>query len=142
MIDLLYQASQAGVRIDLIVRGMCCLLPGVPGLSDTIRVRSIVGRFLEHSRVFYFHNAGNRQIYVGSADLMTRNLDRRVESLFPIEDPHLIEQIYHLLQVYQRDNVLARELQADGTYTRVEATPDEELLNSQSYFMAASQGRK
>lgn len=142
MIDLLYQASQAGVSIDLIVRGMCCLRPGVPGLSDTIRVRSIVGRFLEHSRVFYFHNAGNRQIYVGSADLMTRNLDRRVESLFPIEDPSLIEQIYHLLQVYQRDNVLARELHADGVYTRVEAAADQELINSQSYFMAAGQVRK
>ncbi len=142
MIDMLYQASQAGVSIDLIVRGMCCLRPGVPGLSENIRVRSIVGRFLEHSRVYYFHNAGNSQIYVGSADLMTRNLDRRVESLFPIEDPHLIEQIYNLLKVYQHDNVLARELHSDGSYTRIMPSPDEELINSQSYFMAASQVRK
>lgn len=135
MIDLLYRASQAGVSIDLIVRGMCCLKPGVPGLSDNIRVRSIVGRFLEHSRVFYFHNAGNSQIYVGSADLMTRNLDRRVETLFPIEDPHLIEQIYNLLHIYQRDNVLARELEPDGSYIRVQAQENEERLNSQAYFM-------
>ena len=119
MIRLLYQASQAGVRVDLIVRGMCCLRPGVPGLSENIHVISIVGRFLEHSRIYYFHNGGNEQIYLGSADLMPRNLDRRVEILFPVEDPNLIRQLRdQVLAVYLEDNVKARRMQADGTYLR------------------------
>ena len=120
----LYEASQAGVPIDLIVRGVCALRPGVAGLSDTISVISIVGRFLEHSRIFYFLNGGEEDFYIGSADWMQRNLDRRVELLAPIEDPklrrHLKEEV---LDVYLRDNVKARRLQPDGSYIRV-STPE------------------
>ena len=100
MIRVLYRASQAGVTIDLIVRGICSLRPGIPGVSDHIRVRSIVGRFLEHSRIFWFHNGGHEEMYIGSADLMERNLDRRVETLTPIRDPEILEHL--------RDVVLAR----------------------------------
>jgi polyphosphate kinase len=117
MIRLLYEASQAGVAIDLQIRGICCLRPGVPGVSDNIRVTSIVGRFLEHSRIYCFANGGAEEIYLGSADLMERNLDRRVEALFPVLDPLLIDQIRErILAVYQTDNVKARFLQADGSY--------------------------
>ncbi|MEI2691854.1 MAG: polyphosphate kinase 1 [Anaerolineae bacterium] len=117
MVRLLYEASQAGVVVDLLVRGICCLRPGLPGVSDTIRVASVVGRFLEHSRVYCFANGGAEEIYLGSADLMERNLDRRVEVLFPVLDPLLVEQIREgVLQVYRADNVKARFLQADGSY--------------------------
>jgi len=119
IIRLLYQASQAGVRIDLLVRGICCLRPGVPGVSDNIKVTSVVGRFLEHSRIYYFHNGGEEEIYLGSADLMPRNLDRRVEVLFPLEDPDLIRQVKdQILGAYMADNVKAREMGSDGTYIR------------------------
>jgi polyphosphate kinase len=117
MVHLLYEASQAGVVVDLLVRGICCLRPGVPGVSENIRVASVVGRFLEHSRVYCFANGGQEEIYLGSADLMERNLDRRVEVLFPVLDPLLIDQIRQgILQVYQADNVKARFLQVDGSY--------------------------
>jgi polyphosphate kinase len=120
MIRLLYRASQAGVKIDLLVRGTCCLRPGLPGISENIQVTSIVGRFLEHSRAYYFHNDGADAIYCGSADLMTRNLDRRVEVLFPVEDPKLVRRIRdEILAVYGTDNVKARRMKADGTYQRV-----------------------
>ena len=122
MIAILYRASQAGVKIDLLVRGMCSLRPGVPGVSDNIRVTSIVGRFLEHSRIFWFRNGGDEQCYVGSADLMPRNLNRRVEILFPVEDPAIVRRLRdEILAVYMRDNVKARFMQADGSY--VHAAP-------------------
>lgn len=134
MTDLLYRASQAGVNIELIVRGICCLRPGVPGLSDRITVRSIVGRFLEHSRIYYFANHGEPEVYVGSADLMERNLDRRVETLFPIETESLIGDIRHLLDVYLRDTVRARLLMADGVYVRAETPNDQAPFDSQEFF--------
>jgi polyphosphate kinase len=125
MIDALYRASAAGVRVDLIVRGICCLLPGRPGLSERIRVVSIVGRFLEHSRLYYFENHGDPELYMGSADLMPRNLDHRVETLVPVEDQGLRSYLRDdLLEGYLRDNVQAAELQPDGSYKRV--TPGEE----------------
>ncbi len=122
MIDALYAASNAGVEIDLIIRGICCLRPGVPGLSERIRVRSIVGRYLEHSRLFYFANgAGPRQpaYYIGSADLMPRNLDRRVEAVIPIEDPGLQERLQEVLDVNLADDVLAWRLLPDGSWRKV-----------------------
>jgi polyphosphate kinase len=141
MIRLLYQASQAGVRIDLIVRGMCCLRPGVPGMSENIRVISIVGRFLEHSRIYYFRNGGNEQIYLGSADLMPRNLDRRVEVLFPVQDPGLIRQLRdQILATYLADNVKARLMQADGSYVRVRPAEGAEVLDSQSRLISRPPG--
>ncbi|MBC8163393.1 MAG: RNA degradosome polyphosphate kinase, partial [Roseiflexaceae bacterium] len=135
MIDVLYAASIAGVKIDLLVRGMCALRPGVPGMSENITVRSVVGRFLEHSRIFYFANQGEPQVYVGSADLMERNLDRRIEAVFPIEEPALASFVRNdLLEVYLRDNTRTRMLLPDGTYTRV--TPGEDTpLDSQDVFM-------
>lgn len=119
LIDTLYYASRAGVKIDLIVRGICGLVPGLPGLSDNIRVRSIVGRFLEHARVYYFENGGKPRIYLGSADWMPRNLYRRVELMFPIEDPVLRRRIRHTyLETLLADNVDARLLQPNGAYIR------------------------
>jgi polyphosphate kinase len=134
MTELLYEASQAGVQVELNVRGICCLRPGIPGLSENITVRSIVGRFLEHSRIYYFENAGAPEVYLGSADLMQRNLDRRVETLFPIEDQGLVAHLRELLDIYQRDNQRARILLPDGSYLR--ASPDDGLapLDSQEYF--------
>ena len=136
IIHALYRASQAGVKIDLIVRGMCCLRPGVPGVSDNIRARGLVGRFLEHSRIFYFGNHGNEEIYLGSADMMQRNLNNRVESLFPIEDPVLRQVIRErVLQTYLADTVNAHELLSDGTYVRLQPEPGEPLFDSQSWFI-------
>ncbi|MGH9944730.1 MAG: polyphosphate kinase 1, partial [Pyrinomonadaceae bacterium] len=135
VIRALYEASQAGVRIELIIRGVCMLRPGVPGVSETISVRSVVGRFLEHSRAFYFLNGGAEEIYTGSSDWMSRNLDRRVEVVAPVTDPRLVRYLKEvLLDTYLRDNVKARRLRADGTYERVRAAAGEELLNSQLYF--------
>jgi polyphosphate kinase len=136
IIHLLYRASQAGVSIDLIVRGMCCLRPGIPGVSDNIRVTGQVGRFLEHSRIFYFGNNGNEEIYLGSADMMQRNLDNRVEALFPIEDPVLREVIRdRVLQPYLADTVNTHELLSDGTYVRVRPAPGEPLFDCQAWFI-------
>ena len=136
MIQLLYEASRAGVRIDLIVRGMCCLRPGIPGVSDTIHVTSIVGRFLEHSRVFWFRNGGQEEVYLGSADLMMRNLDRRVEILFPVSNPRLIRHLRDdVLATYLADNTKARVMASDGTYTRPERRDGEEQVDSQAEFI-------
>jgi polyphosphate kinase len=134
MIDELYRASQEGVRVDLVVRGMCSLRPGVPGMSESISVRSIVGRFLEHHRIYYFYNQGNEEIYCGSADLMERNLDRRVEELFPLEDPALLRYVRDtLLETFLRDNSRARVLLADGSYQRLGPGPDEPAIDSQNW---------
>lgn len=136
MIDALYSASVVGVKIDLIVRGMCALRPGILGMSENIRVRSIVGRFLEHSRIFYFHNDGEPEVYCGSADMMQRNLDRRVEAIFPIEDPALAQFVRaQLLQAYLDDNTRARDLLADGSYVRVEPH-GQRPFDSQEIFMS------
>ncbi|HEX8917310.1 MAG TPA: polyphosphate kinase 1 [Chloroflexota bacterium] len=135
-IKALYRASQAGVKIDLIVRGICCLRPRVPGVSENIRVTSIVGRFLEHSRVYYFHNAGYPEIYTGSADLLRRNLDNRVEVLFPIQDRGLQERIYErILCVQLKDTVNSWEQQQDGSYTRIKPAPGKEPFDCQAWSM-------
>ena len=119
MIKLLYRASQAGVTVDLLVRGLCCLRPGVPGVSDRIRVKSVIGRFLEHSRIYYFRNGGRDEVYVGSADLMPRNLNRRVEVIFPVQDDSLVCRVRdEILNVYLADNVNAHEIREDGAYFR------------------------
>jgi polyphosphate kinase len=135
IIDELYKASQAGVKIDLVVRGACMLRPGVSGLSETIHVRSIVGRFLEHSRIFYFANGGEDDVYIGSADWMARNLDRRVEVVAPVLDANLRRYLKEVvLEAYLRDNVKARVLNSDGAYERVAVSPGEAPFNSQLHF--------
>ncbi len=118
IIATLYEASQAGVKVDLIVRGICCLRPGIPGVSENIRVTSIVGRFLEHSRIFYFHNNGEEEVFIGSADWMPRNLDRRVEAVTPIEDPDLAKDLQEILGIMLADNRQAWDLQTDGRYVQ------------------------
>ena len=136
MIQLLYEASQAGVQVDLLVRGICCLRPGLPGVSDHIRVTSIVGRFLEHSRIFYFRNGGQEELYLGSADLMPRNLDRRVEVAFPVEDPTLLRFLHdEVLAIYLQDVVKARHMKSDGTYDRPADRNNPESMNSQEWFI-------
>ncbi|MCB8943424.1 MAG: polyphosphate kinase 1 [Ardenticatenaceae bacterium] len=138
VIRALYKASQAGVQIDLIIRGFCCLRPGIKGVSENIRVRSIVGRFLEHSRIYYFHNQGKPVLYLGSADPMPRNIDRRVEVLFPIEDPVMQKDIVHnILNPYLQDTAKAYILQADGSYMRQSERVAEghPLFNSQLWFL-------
>jgi polyphosphate kinase len=134
IIQLLYEASNAGVKIDLIIRGMCCLRPGVAGVSENIRVVSILGRFLEHSRVYYFENDGKPQVYLGSADLMPRNLDRRVEVLFPIENAQHIETIRARLEVCLRDNTKARLMKPDGTYERIRPAKNVPPFEVQRYL--------
>ena len=136
----LYEASRAGVPIDLIVRGMCVLRPGVPGVSETIRVRSIVGRFLEHSRAFIFTNGGDREVYIGSADWMGRNLDRRVETVVPVLDLALGDMICNeIMDVLLADNVKARVLNADGSYERRGILPGEKRIDAQQIFLKRHQ---
>ena len=138
IIAALYRASKAGAKIDLIVRGICCLRPGVEGVSENIRVISIVGRFLEHSRIYYFHNLGKPKLYVGSADLMPRNIDRRVEVLFPVEDPILKQEIIeNVLDVYWKDTSKSNLLQPNGNYLKVVDLIEDgtEPFNSQDYLL-------
>jgi polyphosphate kinase len=141
VIDALYRASQAGVTIDAVVRGICSLRPGLPGVSERIRVFSIVDKFLEHSRIFYFENAGNPEVFLGSADWMPRNFFRRIELLFPIEDPRLKTRIVdEILRILLSDNVKARQLQADGSYARVAPADGELPIRSQIIFQSLARG--
>lgn len=135
IIVALYEASQVGVQVDLIVRGMCCLRPGVPGISDNIRVISIVGRFLEHSRIFYFYNQGQEEIFIGSADWMPRNLNRRVEAVVPIEDPALAKDLQEILAIMLSDNRQSWDLQPDGRYIQRRPVADTPEQNSQRVLM-------
>lgn len=136
MIQLLYQASQAGVKIDLLVRGMCCLRPGIKGVSENIRVISVVGRYLEHSRIYYFGNNGNDEIYLGSADLMPRNLNHRVEVVFPVENQKQVRFLREkILDAYLKDNTRARILEPDGSYQRAKPGPNEKPFDVQSHLM-------
>ncbi|MDE5892096.1 MAG: RNA degradosome polyphosphate kinase [Acetatifactor sp.] len=137
VIAALYEASCAGVRIDLIIRGICCLQTGIPGVSENITVRSIVGNFLEHSRIFFFQNGDNEEFYCGSADWMPRNLERRVEILFPVEEPALREQLWDILSAQLRDNVKAHVLQPDGAYAKVDRRGKERFI-SQEYFCSVA----
>ena len=135
IVNALYEASQAGVEIDRIIRGISTVRPGVPGVSDNIRVRSIVGRLLEHSRVYYFENGGNYEIYMGSSDWMPRNLDRRVEILTPVEQPAIREYLKNsYLTTYLADNTKAWELRTDGTYEKAASGEESPARNSQDEF--------
>lgn len=135
IIVALYEASQAGVQIDLIIRGICCLRPGIKGISDNIRVVSIVGRFLEHSRIFYFHNGGEDEVFIGSADWMPRNLDRRVEAVVPIEDADLKKDLQEILGTMLSDNRQAWELQPNGRYLQRRPAAECPELSSQKILM-------
>jgi polyphosphate kinase len=136
IIQALYRASQAGVRIDIICRGICALRPGIPGVSDNIHVTSIVDRFLEHSRIYFFGNAGNPEVYTGSADWMDRNLSRRVEVVFPIEQPELKQRlIREILATSMADNMKSRELLPDGSYRRLQPAPNQPQVRSQERFL-------
>ena len=142
MIALLYEASQAGVIVELLVRGICCLRPGLPGISENITVTSIVGRYLEHSRIFYFLNQGHEEIYLGSADLMERNLNHRVEVVFPIENPEMIRYLRNdVLENYLRDNLRARLMQPNGHYKRRKPVSDEMQLDVQEHLMQTERER-
>ena len=142
IIAALYEASEAGVQIDLIVRGICCLKVGIPGISENIRVRSIVGQFLEHSRIFYFENGGNSEIYCGSADWMPRNLERRVEILFPIEEENLKEKAYHILEGELRDTIKASIMLTDGTYEKVDRRGKEAYSSQDAFVIEAKEEAK
>ncbi len=136
IIQALYRASQAGVRIDLQVRGICCLRPGIPGISENIRVTSVVGRFLEHARIFYFRNGGKDEMFLGSADMMPRNLDRRIEVLFPILDEKIKNTIFNkILKIHLDDNVKSRLLMPDGSYSRVIHAEGQGEMNSQQWLL-------
>ena len=140
MIEALYRASGAGIKVRLLVRGICCLRPGIPGVSDNIEVRSIVGRFLEHSRIIRFENGGEPEIYLGSADWMPRNLFRRVETGFPIRNPRVQEHVQEIIDWFWRDNVKARVMDSEGLY---HPRPiDGERFNAQEEFIAEAQIRR
>ena len=143
MIQLLYTASQAGVKVDLLVRGMCCLRPGLKGVSENIRVISVVGRYLEHSRLYYFQNNGKEEIYLGSADLMERNLNHRVEVVFPLENPdHISHLRENVLAAYFRDNMRVRVMKPDGTYIRSKPREKEEKVDIQEWLMSRAYNKK
>lgn len=145
IIKALYEAAAAGVKIELIVRGICCLRVDVPGTHDNITVRSIVGNFLEHARIFYFENAGMPEIYMGSADWMPRNLERRVEILFPVIDTRLQEEVYHILDTQLKDTVKAQFMQADGSYEKLDRRGKEAVIAQEEFckeYMARSQSQK
>jgi polyphosphate kinase len=135
IIRALYKASQCGVKVDMVVRGMCCLRPGVPGVSHNIHVRSIIGRFLEHSRIYYFYNGGDEQLYLSSADLMERNLDRRVETCFPIEGKRLLLRVKKELEAYLSDNTHSWVLQTDGCYLRSSPSGNQHARNAQTTLL-------
>ena len=139
IIETLYRASNAGVSIDLIVRGICCLRPGVPEISENIRVISVIGRFLEHSRIFYFQNNGAEEVYIGSADWMTRNLSRRVEAVTPVEDKQIAKDLQEILGIMLADNRQAWELQSDGTYVQRKPNKDTEAQGTHDVLMALAQ---
>jgi len=141
IIRTLYRASIGGVEIDLIVRGVCCLRPGLPGISERIRVHSIIGRYLEHSRLFYFRNGGYPEIWAGSADWMNRNLRNRIEVVFPVEDEKLKQRLFDELQLWLADRVKGRMLQSDGSYVRLEPEPGQLAVCSQDTLMALARGR-
>jgi polyphosphate kinase len=141
VIQMLYRASQAGVKIDLSIRGMCSLRPGVPGVSENIIVRSVVGRFLEHSRIFYFENAGDDEIYISSADWMPRNLYERVEVMCPLLDPGLKQRVKdEILAAYLADNVKARMLDRNGNYSRIPRRRGEQAFSSQDFLISVAEG--
>ena len=136
IIQLLYEASQAGAKVDLLVRGICCLVPGIKGVSENIRVISVLGRYLEHSRIYYFYNGGEEELYLGSADLMQRNLNHRVEVVFPVEDAGHIRYLRdNVLGSYFKDNSRTRLMQADGSYKRVHPKEGEDIVNVQEWLM-------
>ena len=134
VIAALYEASAAGVKIDLLIRGICCLKVGIAGVSEHISVRSIVGNFLEHSRIFYFHNGGQEEVYCASSDWMPRNLEKRVEILFPIEQEQLKKEVIHILDIEFQDNVKAHLLQSDDTYVKADRR-GKVSVSSQDYFV-------
>ncbi|MEQ8753610.1 MAG: polyphosphate kinase 1 [Coleofasciculus sp. G1-WW12-02] len=142
IIATLYEASQSGVQIDLIVRGICCLRPGVVGVSDNIRVISIIGRFLEHSRIYYFYNQGDEEVYIGSADWMRRNLDRRVEAITPVEDPEIIKDLQEILAIMMADNRQAWELQPDGRYIQRQLEDAKEQCAQKIFMEMAKESAK
>ncbi len=143
MIELLYQASQAGVKVQLLVRGICCLIPGIAGISDNITVTSIVGRFLEHSRIFYYRNGGNEEVYLGSADLMPRNLNRRVEVDFPVQDKNLIRFVRdEILATNLKEQAKARHMNSEGKYVRDPNFDKKNAFNSQEVFLARAAKRQ
>ncbi len=143
IIKALYRASQAGVKVDLIIRGICCLRPGVPGVSENITVRSIIDRYLEHSRIFYFHNDGNEEIYCGSADWMPRNFFRRIETVFPVLDQDLKKRLRdEILGICLRDNTKARLMKSDGCYARVRRRANAKPCRAQEWLMQKAEEEK
>ena len=138
IIDRLIMASQAGVKIDMIIRGISCLVPGIEGFTENISIRSIVGRYLEHSRIYMFGTGDRQKIFISSADFMTRNTVKRVEVAAPVYSEELRQRIREMFNIMMHDNVKARQLQSDGNYYRVEPKEGEELINSQEYFFNES----